>query len=202
MISNISEKLSSALVDNYIISSNEKEEYNYAIACQIESFLSIGTILLLAVIMDKFIPVLFYLVTFLTIRKRCGGFHCTSFIMCYFSSIALVFCVICVCLCVKVEQAYTIVTTISYACIFFIGAVNNKNMNLTIEEYKSAKESTRLLVLLFIIVNIFIVFINLSITLIHFYEMGIITCALLLVISKIKKEDTRNEQKERIIEDG
>lgn len=191
MVEQISGQISDALVDNELILQHEREEYKYALICNIETSISFGSIILLSVLFRVFIPTVFFLISFLTIRKRCGGFHFNSFFKCYFSSV-LIYIVIVVISLFKLD--YTVINLlmiVASVVLIYFGAVNHPNMNYSKEELMAAKESSRLLVVLFDIIAVVLNYFKVSYRIIYYMETGVIFCAILLLLSKITNQEVK-----------
>ena len=61
MIQQITERIVESLIDNRMIKYEYRESYEYAILCQIEQFITVGSILVLAIFLKKCVPTLFFL---------------------------------------------------------------------------------------------------------------------------------------------
>ena len=193
MIDYFSDRLSNALVYYKLIGAQEIDEYKYALICNIESFVSFGSIIILSLVFQSFIPTLFFLVSFITIRNRSGGFHFDSFIKCYVGTILIYACVIYIGSLNFGIRPFNILVALASVSLLLIGAVNHPNMNYSSEEYSATKESTRLVVVLLDVVIIIMNYIRFPKKMVIYMEMGIIISAILLMLSKLLKQEVKED---------
>lgn len=77
------EKMAMGLVDQMaeekMIDKEAEEYYVYTLVSLMEKFITIGTILLISVLIEKLVPTAFFLLFFLSLRKRTGGYHMNTF---------------------------------------------------------------------------------------------------------------------------
>lgn len=77
------EKMAMGLVDQMaeekMIDKEAEEYYVYTLVSLIEKFITIGTILLISVLIEKLVPTAFFLLFFLSLRKRTGGYYMNTF---------------------------------------------------------------------------------------------------------------------------
>lgn len=189
VIERIARKISRSLYNNILITEQEQEEYEFAIISIIETSLNIGMILLLSLLFHVFVPTLFFLVSFVSLRNRCGGYHFNSFATCFLATIIIYAIIIFITSRIIDIRYYNFATVIASIIILFFGAVNHPNMRYSKEELIAAKESTRVLIILFDIIIVFFNFIISSPLLIIYMDMGVILCSSLLLISKIFKQE-------------
>jgi len=87
MVSRIASKLVRQLEDQQLISKEASDHYEYAIITLAEGILTIGTIVLIALICRHIIPTICFLLFFLSLRKRTGGYHADTFWKCYLGTV-------------------------------------------------------------------------------------------------------------------
>lgn len=73
----------------HLIMPQEKDDYIYAYEVICEKVISLGTILILGMLLDNLVNTVLYMLFFLTLRKRTGGFHMPTFFKCYIGSVIL-----------------------------------------------------------------------------------------------------------------
>lgn len=61
-----------------MIDKEAEEYYVYTLVSLMEKFISIGTILLISVLIEKLVPTAFFCYSFV-IKKRTGGYHMNTF---------------------------------------------------------------------------------------------------------------------------
>lgn len=74
-----------------VISEDDSAEYKYGIQILIEKIISYAIILGLALILNRFLEVLLFVLSFSFIRKYSGGIHCKGFADCLIISTAVSF---------------------------------------------------------------------------------------------------------------
>ena len=72
-----------------LISKNDAEEYIYGVQILLEKIISYATILLLALILNRLLEIILFVVSFSLIRKYSGGIHCKRFETCLIASVAV-----------------------------------------------------------------------------------------------------------------
>ena len=87
MIEKIAIDLVDQMTETKLIHKDMAERYIYVAICWMEKFITIGTIILISIAVQKFLPTLFFLIFFLGLRKRTGGYHLDKFNQCYLASI-------------------------------------------------------------------------------------------------------------------
>lgn len=194
MIQQMTERIVGNLIDNRMIKEEYRESYEYAVLCQIEQCITMGSILLLAVFLRQFVPTICFLMSFFPLRKRTGGFHMNTFVQCYFGTIAVYLCVLFLKSFVRTGRIIVFLTAVSAVYIMFVGCVNHTNMQLDRDELVEMKKSARSVLCLLVLIIGFEVWLDVSGTIVYCTSMGIIVCAVLLVIEKIKGGGGKYEQ--------
>lgn len=185
----LSENLVDSMINKNLILSDEKEAYIYALICMTESVISVGSILLISVILNDFIPTVLFLITFMSLRQRTGGFHFNSFAMCYIGSICLyLICVLISKINININLWYILVF-LSALIIYIIGTINHPNMNFNMQEFVSVKKASRLTIVINLAILLFLSYMGAPISWVRHMAMGIILCAVLLILSKIIKQE-------------
>ena len=70
-----------------IISKSNCKYYEYALIGMIEHTITVGTMLFLGLLFRHFLHTICFVVFFLSLRKRTGGFHANKFWQCYLGTI-------------------------------------------------------------------------------------------------------------------
>ena len=89
MVEKIANNFIGQMVDNKIINKEMEDMYIYTFICFVEKFITIGSILIISLIINNLLPTLFFLIFFFELRKRTGGYHLDSFYKCYFATVAI-----------------------------------------------------------------------------------------------------------------
>lgn len=188
------EGMANNLVDKFtkeqLINERQKEHYTYAFILIVEKIITIGTICIIGFITNEFIHTILFLVFFLTLRKRTGGYHAKTFLQCYFGTI-ISYIIVSRISWIGAEYPHLIliVLTIAICMIEIIGTVNHPNMHMSIAELSEAKKIARIIVLLEGSIILFLVCIGANWVAINYMSMAIILCATLLCIAKIIKQE-------------
>ena len=184
--------------DEKLIEESQKENYVYALLTLTEKIITVGTIIGISICMERFISTVLFLLLFLELRKRTGGFHFDDFLTCYFGTIFSYLLVVFVSeLLVNNQGILFGMLTVSIGIIEWIGTVNHPNIHMTDNELARAKQAARIIVL--IEAMLIFCFLTLRIEIIYIVNMSaaIILCAILLCVAKIKKQEVlTNEENE------
>ncbi|MBQ3165250.1 MAG: accessory gene regulator B family protein [Lachnospiraceae bacterium] len=184
--------------DEKLIEESQKENYVYALLTLTEKIITVGTIIGISICMERFISTVLFLLLFLELRKRTGGFHFDDFLTCYFGTIFSYLMVVFVSeLLVNNQGILFGMLTVSIGIIEWIGTVNHPNIHMTDNELARAKQAARIIVL--IEAMLIFCFLTLRIEIIYIVNMSaaIILCAILLCVAKIKKQEVlTNEENE------
>lgn len=70
-----------------LIMEDNREYYQYAMELLVEESLTVGTILVVIICMQEFVNGVIFLISFLALRRRTGGFHMKTFKACYVATI-------------------------------------------------------------------------------------------------------------------
>ena len=87
MIEKMALKLVNQMEMEKIIRKSSCEYYEYALIGMVEHVLTVGSMLILGLIFRQFLPTICFMVFFLSLRKRTGGFHANKFWQCYLGTV-------------------------------------------------------------------------------------------------------------------
>lgn len=149
MIEKIADDLIGQMTEARLIDKDMEERYIYVFICWIEKFITVGSIIVISLAFHKLFPTIFFLVFFLELRKRTGGYHLDKFYKCYLATVVsyLVIVIISARLSEHPQWLFAILV-IAITGIGLIGTVNHPNMHMTSEELMESKKSARTIVLL------------------------------------------------------
>ena len=71
----IADDLIGQMTEARLIDKDMEERYIYVFICWIEKFITVGSIIVISLAFHKLFPTIFFLVFFLELRKRTGGYH-------------------------------------------------------------------------------------------------------------------------------
>lgn len=172
----------------HLIDDDETAEYEYVLIGQMESSITYLTILMIAAVSGYLLETLGFLIVFFTLRKRTGGFHLNTFLGCYLGTV-MIYCFL---LWVNVQliipkTCFYLLTFFSSIVIVFIGAVNHPNVGWSEAEKEESAACARWILGREIIALLFVCTLGTDKVLEQFLMSGIILCASLMLLAKIKR---------------
>ena len=192
MIEKMAIKIINQMEIEKIISKSSCEYYEYALISMVEHAITVGSMLLLGLIFKQFLPTICFIVFFLSLRKRTGGFHANKFWQCYLGTVATYIVVM------QVVPMLCINQTIMYGMLFFaiiliciIGTINHPNIDMSKSELQESKKAARLVVLMEVMIIAVLVYLKADILYIGYMAVAIILCAFLMCLAKIIKQEVR-----------
>lgn len=190
MIENMVLKLVNQMEMEKIISKSSCEYYEYALIGMVEHAITVGTMLLLGLIFRQLLPTICFVVFFLSLRKRTGGFHANKFWQCYLGTVLTYIVVMLVVpmLCMNQTIMYGMLL-LAISLIFIMGTINHPNVDMNKSELKESKKAARLIVLMEVMVIAVLIYLKANILYIGYMSSAIILCALLMCLAKIIKQE-------------
>lgn len=173
-----------------IINKSSCEYYEYALIGMVEHAVTVGTMLLLGLIFRQLLPTICFVVFFLSLRKRTGGFHANKFWQCYLGTVLTYIVVMLVVpmLCMNQTIMYGMLL-LAISLIFIMGTINHPNVDMNKSELKESKKAARLIVLMEVMVIAVLIYLKANILYIGYMSSAIILCALLMCLAKIIKQE-------------
>lgn len=196
MIEKIAANVVGQMTAERLIDKDQEDYYVYAIIHHAEQLITVGTILLISWFANEIVPTLFFLMFFLSLRKRTGGYHFTSFSQCYIGTIVIYIAVVGLnSIIISYTNILLIALLLSIGVIEWIGTVNHPNAYMNMEELSESKKAARILVMLEGGIIYFLLLIDANITCINYMSIAVILCAILLCMAKITRQEVkRNEE--------
>lgn len=195
MFEKIAANMAGQMTEEKLIVKEQEEYYIYAIVTHIEQFITVATIFLISLFIDEFVPTLFFLLFFLALRKRTGGYHFKSFKWCYIGTVATYIAVINLnTIIVNYPHILLIALLVSISIIGLVGTVNHPNIHMNIEELTESKKAARILVLLEGGVIYFLYIMDADLVCISSMSCAVILCAVLLCVAKIVKQEVNGNE--------
>jgi len=195
MIEKIAIDLVDQMTETKLIHKDKAERYIYVAICWMEKFITIGTIILISIAVEKFLPTLFFLLFFLGLRKRTGGYHLDKFYQCYLASVLsyLVILGISTSL-VGYPQLILGMLLFAMSVIGIIGTVNHPNMHMDSAQLAESKKEARIILLLEGSIIYCCVLLGADLIFISYMAIAVILCAALLCIAKILKQEVKENE--------
>lgn len=192
MVEKVAIKLVNRMKENSLISISDGEYYEYALISLMERGITVGTILLLGLFYRQIISTVYFLVFFLSLRKRTGGFHADKFWQCYFGTTITFVAVVGMAEILSSKRAVMLgLLLCSVVLIEIIGTVNHPNMDMNKAELQEAKRLARKLAILELTIIIILISLGLGGLYVSYMSMAIILCAILLCFVKIIKQQVK-----------
>lgn len=195
MIEKIAINLVNQMTEVKLIHKDMAERYIYVAICWMEKFITIGTIILISIVVQKFLPTLFFLVFFLELRKRTGGYHLNKFYQCYLATVVSYLFILAICTRLSHYPRWLLgVLLFAMVGIGIIGTVNHPNIHMDSEELAESKRQARIIVLLEGSIIYGCVLLGADMIFISYMAIAVILCAALLCISKILKQEVKEDE--------
>lgn len=190
MIEKMALKIINQMEIEKIISKSSCEYYEYALIGMVEHAITVGTMLLLGLVFRQFLPTLCFIVFFLSLRKRTGGFHAEKFWQCYLETV-IIFSVL-----IQIVPILSRYPAVMYAMlflaivlIFIMGTINHPNIDMNTNELQKSKKAARLVVLMEVMIIAILIYLRVDILYIGYMSAAVILCAFLMCLAKIIKQE-------------
>lgn len=195
MIEKIAIDLVGQMADTKLIHKDMEERYVYVTICWMEKFITIGTIILISIAVQKFLPTLFFLIFFLGLRKRTGGYHFDKFYQCYLASVLSYLAILGISTSLAAYPQWLLgMLLLAMLGIGMIGTVNHPNMHMDSAELIESKKEARIIVLLEGSIIFCSVLLGADMVYISYMAIAVILCAALLCIAKILKQEVKENE--------
>lgn len=190
MIEKMILKLVNQMEIEKIISKSSCEYYEYALIGMAEHAITVGTMLILGLIFRQLLPTICFIVFFLSLRKRTGGFHANKFWQCYLGTVIIYIVVMMVVpmLCINQIIMYGMLF-LAIILICIMGTINHPNIDMNKSELKGSKKAAKLVILMEVMIITVLVYLKANILYIGYMSSAIILCALLMCLAKIIKQE-------------
>lgn len=169
------------------------EYYEYALTAMMENIVTVGTLLFLGLLFEKFLHTLCFLMFFLTLRRRTGGFHANKFFQCYIGTVLTYIAV------VQVTPVLCRASIFMYGMLFLaivliciLGTINHPNVDMDEDGLQKSKKAARMIVLMETeTIAVLVVYLKSDILYIGYMSIAVILCAFLMCLAKITKQEVR-----------
>lgn len=179
------------LVKKNFLDKNRNEEYVYVVEIVMEKMFSYATLLMLALLFNNIVQTIIFLVFFMSMRGRTGGFHMETYKTCWVLTVIIYLLISFIAvpfLYNKGMYSYWIFS-IAILIILIISTVNHPNMQLSNLEYKDAKKVARFTAGIHWILLTVLYWGLPNSPCILWAMIADILCAVLLVIAKMFKQE-------------
>ena len=183
-------KLVNRMEREYIIEKTNREYYQYALITMAEHMIAVVSMLVIGMLFKQFVPTIIFLIFFLSLRKRTGGYHADKFWQCYLLTMITYIGVI------QIAYTFSKKPFIMYEILVpavlgieIIGTVNHPNIDMNQTELQQTKKAARLLVLIELVVITASVVLEINQLYICYMSLAIILCSFLMCLAKILKQE-------------
>lgn len=196
MIESMAFNLITQMERKQIISKSDVVYYEYALIAMVENSITVGSMLAVGLIFKQFLHTICFLIFFLSLRRRTGGFHADKFWQCYLGTVITYIAVIQTApiLCANLTALYGMLI-LALTSIWIIGTINHPNMDMNRNELLESKKAARLLVLMEVMIIAVLVYLKADIMYISYMSSAVILCAFLMCLAKIVKQEVRKNEK-------
>lgn len=182
-------RITDYLIAKGVSKSNERDYYIYGCEMLLLKLVNVGTLLCIAVAMDKPVEGIILLLIFMMLRKYTGGFHLVSTLGCYIYTALVYGTSLYVCTEYRFRKGICLVIVlISYVVIASYAPIDNPNLNLTVGEVKAMKRQLRKILLVLLVVFVILIFCGEDIIYMSPMVMGIGLDALFMVVAIIQRK--------------
>ena len=195
MIEKMALKIVNQMEKQKIISKSNCEYYEYALIAMVENAITVGTMLLLGMLFGKILQTICFLLFFLSLRKRTGGFHADKFWQCYLGTVITFIVVIQATprLCGTPAVMYGMLF-LAIILIYIMGTINHPNMDMDKSELQESKKAARLVVLMEVMIIAVLVYLKADILYIGYMSVAVILCAILMCLARIIKQAEKKSE--------
>lgn len=175
-----------------IIEKADREYYEYALITMTEHMIAVGSMLMVGIFFHQFVSTVIFLIFFLSLRKRTGGYHADKFWQCYLLTVVTYVGVIQAAF-VLVEKPFMMYGILVWAVLVIemIGTVNHPNMDMDQHELQETKKAARLLALIETGVIAVSAVLEINRLYVCFMSIAMILCSALMCLAKILKQEVK-----------
>lgn len=156
----VCEKAADLMVQNEVISSEDKEIYVYGLKQGFILLVNILTTLMIGLLFNKVFETIIFLVTYMPLRIYAGGYHARTQLRCYICSVVLIISALLAIEYIPWTNFIVItISTVSGMIIYILSPVEDMNKSLDVAEVKMYGKKTRVILFVeFIVVVLLIIY--------------------------------------------
>lgn len=185
-------KLVNRMERENIIEKADREYYEYTLITMTEHMIAVGSMLMVGIFFHQFVSTVIFLIFFLSLRKRTGGYHADKFWQCYLLTVATYIGVIQAAF-VLMEKPFMMYGILVWAVLVIemIGTVNHPNMDMDQHELQETKKAARLLALIETGVIAVSAVLEINRLYVCYMSIAMILCSALMCLAKILKQEVK-----------
>lgn len=192
MIEKMVLNLVSQMETKKMINEADSEHYKYALITMTEHTITVGTMLLIGLVFHQLMPTICFMVFFLSLRKRTGGYHADKFWQCYLVTVIIYVAIIQVATVLSENPVAIYALLFSAALVIgIIGTVNHPNMDMDKDELQESKKAARLCVLMEVSVIVALIALKIDNLYVSYMSLAVILCASLLCVAKVMNQEVK-----------
>ena len=188
MIAKMSKKVSFYFIKKNIVEIDDRELYEYSFEALFSTVLNFCAIIIIAFLFNSVLVTSLYLVGFIPMRLIAGGYHATTHLRCFLlliCSYSLFLLVVKLAPMSIVNHMSITFVAISAGVIFVLAPVADDNKPLSAVEYKRNKARSRIMVIFYFVVLLFMIIFIKNSQIAFSVVMGLLSVALSLLAGYI-----------------
>ena len=197
MLQSVTASITEIFLKKNIVQENDKEVFKYGFELMLVTFITVISIIGIAVVFKCFLEVIIFIGFFAVLRRNAGGWHASTYIKCFFMSVSTCFGSVYIAKFMTGNSLYLIILGgISFYCVFRYAPVESKNKPLNNDQKERLKFKSRVILIIEILIILVIYYFNNEFYNV-FYNIGIIAVFMasvsLLPIFNLKRGNTNEE---------
>lgn len=180
-----------------VIDRKEYFIYKYNLQILTEKTITLIPVIGISILFHRLVEMLAFIISFSILRKYTGGYHCKSFLGCFFLSFLTCLSIIPLAIILKRNcKIYLALLLLSALLILWIGSINNQYIYWNEAELAKAKKRSRLSCLLVLMCSLFLGF-NAYLRDYSFYVgMGLLQTSFSLMLYRITAKGGKDHEAE------
>jgi len=193
MIHRLAMKTAGYLVKNEVGKADNEEFYIYGIEIMIEKVLTYSVLLILALYFKLLIPSLLFVAFFILLRGYAGGYHAKTYTGCFIGTVGMYIACsqVVMPIFLKEEILLFVGLAITITLVLILAPVNHPNLDLNLNEIKKCKNGVEIVLVIEVALILGGILLSVNEVYIVFPLLGMMMCAILLVIAKIIKQEVK-----------
>lgn len=189
MYKTISKRFVTMLILRQAVKSDEREIYEYSFEVLLSTFISVLSILSIAVLLKKILLSALFMFGFIISRSFCGGYHAKHHSTCLLTTVVnyLMFLTVLSFIQPYIKPAVLIMTGISALLIFLYAPAEHAYNPLSEQERKRHRRRSIVLAILLVILSVVLLYINVLVKEVFSFGFGVFSVAFSLLLAKIEK---------------
>ncbi len=193
MIHALAIKAAEYLIKNEVGKEECHESYVYGLEIIMEKLITYSVLLFLALHIKLLIPSILFVIFFVILRGYTGGLHANTYMGCFTGTIVMYLTCSQLIAPFLIKEKIIIYLSLFIAgtLIFLLAPINHPNLNMNFDEIKKCKRGIRFVLAFEIIFIVGGVFWEVNEVYIVFPCLGLVMCAILLILAKIIKQEVK-----------